>query len=89
MVGGKVIEVLRVPGRLWINTQEQVWNPLRQEYRPGEVVAIYVQDVETPTPIAPGDSLWWQGTTAYWTPLTRQVVDYPLPRIGYSGVSRP
>lgn len=35
----------------------------------------------------PGDSLWWQGRYAYWTPADKSQQDVRLERIGYaSGV---
>lgn len=55
-----------------------------------ERCAIYVEKNEKSQRIQIGDSLWWQGRTAYWTPQCRtQGEDIPIRRIGYSGVKHP
>lgn len=88
-VGGKVVEVIPLEDRIWVNTREQVWYPPEQRWHDGSECAIYVQRTFDAERIQPGDSLWWQGRDAYWTPKDRSVEDMPIPRIGYSGVSRP
>ena len=72
MVGGKIIEVnLDTRGlRLWCMD------------RNGDELAIYVKpEKEIP---CPGDDVWWQGRTAYWSTKNRTYVDRNLDRIGYS-----
>lgn len=83
-VGGKVVEVIAVePRKVWVNTDDA------KPPRLPNLCAIYVdpEDYE----IRPGDSLWWQSGTAYWTPQERPfgAFDIPLRKIGHSGVSRP
>ena len=60
MVGGKVIEVVSQDGRLWVNVRDINY--------PKATCAIYVERNETSERIKPGDSLWWQGGVAMWTP---------------------
>lgn len=83
MVGGEVIEVILLPDKAWVNTRERV-----ARRRPEEC-AIYVERNRDAEAIRAGDSLWWQGGDAYWTPATREFADRPIPRRGYSGVRRP
>lgn len=83
-VGGKVVDVRPVSiSKWWINTDDSK-NP---EFP--NLCAIYVDPQGCP--IMEGDSLWWQGGTAYWTPQERPfgVSDIPLPKIGFSGVPEP
>ncbi len=82
-VGGKVIETIDIGNRVWINTQEN----------PSESCAIFVERTSQSLCISEGDSVWWQGSYAYWTPKNRQgkrvgSVEVRLKRIGFSGVSR-
>ena len=77
-VGGKVIEVIPGEDRVWVNTLDY-----------SEKCAIYVQRNNDSEQIKAGDSLWWQGREAYWTPQDAHVIDHPIPRIGFSGVERP
>lgn len=86
-VGGKVVEVIAVtPGKVWVNTDD---NPHRTRGRLAHLCAVYVNPEGHV--IKAGDSLWWQGRTAYWTPQDRPfgAFDIPLQRIGFSGVRRP
>lgn len=89
MVGGTVIEVISnietKPDAVWVNAKDMAH---------GDECAIYVEKNETSLQINVGDSIWWQGGYAMWTP--REVVesgigkgDIQIPRIGFSGVSRP
>jgi len=59
---------------------------------------IYVEKNAASLQIEVGDSVWWQGRKAYWTPRLsgneprgpKDVArDIPIPRIGYSGVKHP
>lgn len=87
-VGGKVVEVIAVsPSEVWVNTDDS--KPPRQP----NLCAVYV-DPQGHS-ILPGDSLWWQGRSCYWTPRNNQhgetfgAFDLELPKIGFSGVCRP
>lgn len=91
MVGGQVLEIVDNHNKLWIN----VW---ARPYKKIEECAIFVEKTPESEKIAPGDQLWWQGSKAMWTPRinrtkggTKSGVDYDIviPRIGFSGVSRP
>lgn len=56
----------------------------------GEKLAIKVEVSEEARSISEGDSVWWQGRKAYWSPKSRKreyfdkVQDIALRRIGYS-----
>lgn len=102
MVGGRVAEIIPLAGKIWVNVQDTVYNPVTGSYdRLGnDFCAVYVERNETSERIKKGDSLWWQGRSVMWTPPENRVkepntlkcgVDYDIeiPRIGYSGVSRP
>lgn len=91
--GGIVVETIVCPnGRVWINTKEKEHHL--------STTAIYAKDTPAARCISVGDTLWWQGNFAYWTPksngkpIERQdgkcnVANIRLERIGFSGVSRP
>lgn len=79
-VGGTVTEVLTLPRKIYINTHET---------RTGESCAIYVERTPEAEQIKEGDVVWWQGSSAYWSPADKSREDFRIPRIGYSGVSRP
>jgi len=81
-VGGKVIEIVPCKNKIWVNTYD------------GHVeCAIYVEPTNEARCIEQGDSFWWQGGNAYWTPQTHVKgpgeYDIKIPRIGSSGVNRP
>lgn len=59
MVGGTVVETIELPDRIWVNCEED--NSTSQ-------CAIYVEKNAKSRCIAPGDSVWWQGEDAMWTP---------------------
>jgi len=91
MVGGRVIEVCAVkefPGRLFVDVCDRPYSRL-------ETCTIYVERNETSERIQVGDSIWWQGRNAMWTPQDSQRLragvdhDIVIPRIGYSGVRHP
>lgn len=86
MVGGKVVETILCERdgqrRIWINVRGT-----GSEHR--DHCAIYVEDSHAAQCVEVGDSLWWQGQHAFWTPRKRHFEDYKLRRIGYSGVARP
>lgn len=97
MVGGTVVKVIKLSGKLWIKCEED--NTTSQ-------CALYIERDSNAEKIAPGDSLWWQGGWAMWTPFSKRFndpdkpnyvkdrkagVDYDIKikRIGFSGVGEP
>lgn len=82
MVGGTVIEVIKMDDRIWVNCKDTQWY--------GDECALYLEKTECSLGIEVGDALWWQGKKAYWTANSAGAKhDVAIPRIGYSGVSRP
>jgi len=78
-VGGKVTEVIVLDDVVYIDTIDHK-----------EECAIYVKRNQDSEAIMPGDVVWWQGRIAYWTTADRtSVVEKPLTRHGFSGVTRP
>lgn len=102
MVGGIVIEVSEVKGEpdiLYVDCADRT----TRRGKP-DTCAICVQKNATSERIQIGDSLWWQGGWAMWTPKENRLteerstraghkcgVDYDIriPRVGYSGVRHP
>lgn len=102
MVGGTVIECCDHPtdrSRIYINCANRGKNQKR-----ADECAIYVARNQDSEQIEIGDSIWWQGSWAMWTPQRNRVnsedaenrllkcgVDYDIqiPRVGYSGVNHP
>lgn len=82
MVGGKVEETIILDARVWVNCRGT-----GGERR--ETCAVYVERNADSEAIKPGDSFWWQGGNAYWTPTDRGRVDVAIERRSYSGVERP
>ena len=95
MVGGIVIETLDCGSRVWVNCKERHYS---------DTCAIYVERNDKSLTIKKGDSLWWQGGNAYWTPEENRTIepedgsstpgagtryDIAIPRLGYSGVKHP
>jgi len=93
MVGGTVIEIITTGDRLWINCQDK-----------GDECAILVRRCHKAQSVSEGDTIWWQGGAAYWTPKFNRIprpkdsalaqkagqhYDIRLERIGCSGVARP
>lgn len=97
MVGGIVVETIDVPDpglnddpdSLGFGTprEPRVWINCRDDH--GDECAIYVARTPEARSVSEGDSVWWQGTGAFWTPRHRAFTDRRLRRIGFSGVSRP
>lgn len=83
MVGGMVVAVQEDGDRIYINYQERIGR------RRPETCAIYVEHNSDSEQIRPGDTVWWQGKRAMWTPYDRRVVDREIPRRSYSGVGPP
>lgn len=98
MVGGTVVEVAGVPDRPEVLYLDCVDKP--QGRKKADYCAILVERNQDSDRIQVGDSIWWQGKTAYWTPVQNRGghltglkchVDYDIqiPRVGYSGVEHP
>jgi hypothetical protein len=75
MVGGKVVEVNGDYDHVEVIVEDE-----------NEKLAIKVQVTDDARWIDEGDSLWWQGRNAYWTPKSSidHREDVKIPRIGYS-----
>jgi len=83
MVGGTVGGIRVLEDRIWVNC----WD---KPYKHIEECAIYVERNADSEQIKIGDSLWWQGRFALWTPRPEDGRhDVEIPRIGYSGVPDP
>lgn len=82
MVGGKVIETIDTGERVWINCRGS-----GSEHR--NECAIYVERTAEARAVSVGDSIWWQGRSAFWTPRGAPFADRQLHRLGGSGVRRP
>ncbi len=90
--GGIVVEIIVLTDKVWINTKE------KEHYRSD--CAIYVKRTAQAECVAVGDTVRWQGNTAFWTPKSKDlpieradgkcnVANVELERIGFSGVARP
>lgn len=72
-------------GRLWVDTRE----PVRPFDTP---VGVFLEDCKAARDVRVGDSLWWQGRFAYWTPkgpLSEKYQgrsDIPIRRVSCSGL---
>lgn len=91
MIGGIVLQTIVFDDRVWVDTVE------REEYCNG-TCAVYVERNENSDKIKPGDSLWWQGGFAMWTPYENKGksgnrggihYDIQIPKIGFSGACKP
>ena len=81
MAGGRVLEVIVLADRVWVNT----YDPVRQ----GEL-ATYVEHSPESRSISEGDAFWWQGLFGFWTPgYVAPFRDKPIRRIRETPVSRP
>jgi hypothetical protein len=96
MIGGTVTETVIVGDRLWVGCEEDTST---------SKCGIYVERNQKSERIKPGDCIWWQGGFAMWTPYDNRGksqeeaqslgfkcgkdYDIKIPRIGFSGVSRP
>ena len=86
-IGGKVVETIVLPEKVWVNTRDTDYGPRER------TVAIYVERTPESRSISVGDIIWWQGDTAFWTPRSLgnnpPFVEKKLKRVGFSGVPRP
>jgi hypothetical protein len=92
MVGGTVIGLARGPEDTLVHVEE------RGPYRRKDTSSIRVierrRDDGSPVEIGVGDSIWWQGRDAMWTPKEARsqsadsgdgrTWDIRLPRVGHS-----
>ncbi len=82
MVGGIVIDIVKESAdRWWVNCGARF-----ELQNPGQC-AIFVNPGGEAIDV--GDSLWWHGGGAFWTPADRSRVDVRIMKIGYSGVPHP
>lgn len=85
MVGGKVVEVILEPDRVFLNVQDKTY--------PKDRCGIYVVRDADSEQIENGDTVWWQGNKVLWTPVAMLLgvarVDCPLDRASYSGANHP
>jgi hypothetical protein len=80
MVGGTVIETIDTGERIWVNCKDTTHS---------NTSAIYLERTVESRSISEGDSIWWQGKHAYWTPKSKAFHDFQLIRTSCSGVDRP
>lgn len=85
MVGGKVINIVKLDDSVWVNCMETTvyYDGLgRRSKEISDTCAIRVKDARE---MKVGDSLWWQGSRAMWTPKPYDGrEDIVLERVGYS-----
>lgn len=108
MVGGKVKSVLDCGSRVWINCRSTTCYRRKPpgclgENCPHDECTIYVERNDNSLKIKAGDTVWWQGRNAMWTPSENAYhhdddeprggagtrFDIEIPRLGYSGVNHP
>jgi hypothetical protein len=84
MVGGTVTDVKVLQDTVWIECVDRK-----------DLCNIRLENNRESKKIKPGDNIWWQGRSAFWTPKDNAVTfhgrnfDIAIPRIGYSGVFGP
>jgi len=76
-VGGKVIDHKIFDESVYINTSD------------GSECAIYVERDMNSERVSIGDTVWWQGNSAYWTTGDEEIDECRLIRRGFSGVPYP
>lgn len=77
---------MTVGGRIWHVEQEADARLILVNGTGGEARDwLCIRVVPGAEPLKRGDSIWWQGRKAYWTPEPeRDRRDVPIERIGYS-----
>ena len=86
MIGGRVIEACDVPDRgdgkrrVYVECKDVTY---------GDVGGIHVEKCADADAIQPGDTVWWQGRSVYWTPQDRSRVEVEIPRVGLCGMRHP
>ena len=83
MIGGTVTEICNVPGRPEVLFVEVAERP----YSKVEKCGVLCENNEHSQKIQIGDSFWWQSGLCHWTPQDQSVSDFPIRKIGYSGVT--
>lgn len=93
MIGGRVIEVCNVPGRMEV----LFVNVAHRPYSNVETCGVLVENNENSRKIEIGDSLWWQGGVCMWTPQANTgkdtgvgcgtLFDIQIPKRSGSGVT--
>lgn len=84
MVGGIIIDLVKVSSsKWWVNCVATGLGSGAGK----DTCAIYLNP--SGQAIDVGDSLWWQGDYAFWTPADRSREDVRLLRIAFSGVRHP
>lgn len=87
MIGGTVTDVKTTQETVWIECVDNTYKKDRCNIR--------VESTPESKKIKPGDNIWWQGRSAFWTPKDSTITfqgrnfDITIPRIGYSGVFGP
>lgn len=79
-IGGTVTDTVNCGEKVWINTEE------KPGYSP---CAIYVENTAAARCVQPGDIVWWQSGTAYWTTANKKIVEHKLKKVGFSGIETP
>lgn len=64
MIGGKIVEIIMEAERVFVNVADTTY--------PKDRAAIYVERNANSEAMSTGDSLWWQGRYAMWTPQSYQ-----------------
>ena len=79
MIGGTVIEAVKHGESVWINTRDG-----------RSTCAISVKACAKASSVSEGDSIWWHGEKAYWSPkCVTGGKEYSLDRVEKCGVSKP
>ena len=75
MVGGMIIAVVKGAKKITATVGEQPYSKLN---------TLCVDLAPTEHDLDLGDTLWWQGKYAYWTPADHSREDVRIPRLSYS-----
>lgn len=89
MTGGKVVETIELEDKIWVNCEDETvpqWND--KNFAPKQS-AIYIEKTAAGRCVQDGDTIFWEGEYALWTPRKKAFTDYKLKRVGAVGVKRP
>ena len=75
MVGGMIIALAEGEQGIIVTVGEQPY---------GNLQTLCVEVARTNHRLGLGDTLWWQGKYAYWTPADGSQSDVRIPRLSYS-----
>lgn len=81
MVGGVIVGNLRTISHGSRRDVRLLW--CVDPRRPNDECAVYADPIEAKD-VKPGDRIWWQGGTIYWTTADERIVEKELPKIGFS-----